>query len=127
MRKNIECDANCEVRSVIRFVNSKMPALLKIMLKSKQLKVIIWMNHQYGVGAEIPRREERRFMMCIERPYAATKTQQTMNKLHSEIFHLLYSPDIPPSDFHLFANLRAFLDGQIFRAMRDLKKLFSLI
>lgn len=49
------------------------------------------------------------------RPHTAQKTQETIDKLHWELLpHPPYSPDLAPSDFHLFGPLKDYLRGQKF-------------
>ena len=44
-----------------------------------------------------------------------------MAKIHEPRNELLpYSPDMVPSDFHLFTKLKVFLDGQRFSTMEEL-------
>ena len=49
------------------------------------------------------------------RPHVANKTVNKLKKLHWEFLeHPPYSPDLSPSDFHLFSSLKKFLTGQRF-------------
>ena len=46
------------------------------------------------------------------RPHSAKKTQDLLGQFNWEIFsHPLYSPDLAPSDFHLFPHLKVHLGG----------------
>lgn len=50
------------------------------------------------------------------RPHTAHDTQQCLMELRWEVFdHPPYSPDLAPSDFHLFKHLKSFLAGKQFR------------
>ena len=57
-------------------------------------------------------------------------TRQKLLQLGWEVLiHLPYSPDIAPSDFHLFRSLQNFLNGKNFNSLedckRDLKQFFA--
>ena len=56
------------------------------------------------------------------RPHSATQTQGLITSFKWEqMDHPLYSPDLVPSDYHLFLHLKKFLGGQQFDDDDDLK------
>ena len=60
------------------------------------------------------------------RPHTARTTLQKISELNWELLpHPAYSPDIAPSDFHLFRALRNFLLGKKLNSKQDVQnKLF---
>jgi histone-lysine N-methyltransferase SETMAR len=51
------------------------------------------------------------------RPHAAARTQAMLQEVGWEVFeHPAYSPDLAPSDFHLFPKLKEFLGGRRFKS-----------
>jgi histone-lysine N-methyltransferase SETMAR len=55
-------------------------------------------------------------------PHVAVTMQEKLRKLRWEILsHPLYSPDLAPSDYHLFRFLQNSLDGRRFIMFEDLK------
>lgn len=60
------------------------------------------------------------------RPHIAKKTFQKLNDLGYEILqHPSYSPDLSPTDFHLFRSLEHKLRNKIFRNLEEFQKMFS--
>uniref|UniRef100_A0A4W6C880 Histone-lysine N-methyltransferase SETMAR n=1 Tax=Lates calcarifer TaxID=8187 RepID=A0A4W6C880_LATCA len=60
------------------------------------------------------------------RPHTAAQTVQTINELGWELFpHPPYSPDLAPSDFHLFGPLKAFTRGTKFESDDEVKSVVS--
>lgn len=56
------------------------------------------------------------------RPHVSVKTIQKLSDMKYELLrHPPYSPDLAPSDFHLFKHLAQFLQGQVFTNQEDLK------
>ncbi|KAJ4434124.1 hypothetical protein ANN_16444 [Periplaneta americana] len=57
------------------------------------------------------------------RPHTAASTRELLDQFGWEIFdHSPYSPDLAPSDFHLFTKLKDFLGGTRFGSDEELKK-----
>jgi histone-lysine N-methyltransferase SETMAR len=51
------------------------------------------------------------------RPHVANRTAARLQSFGWEIMeHAPYSPDLAPSDYHVFGPLKKFLEGQRFRA-----------
>ncbi|XP_050925028.1 histone-lysine N-methyltransferase SETMAR [Lates calcarifer] len=60
------------------------------------------------------------------RPHTAAQTVQTINELGWELLpHPPYSPDLAPSDFHLFGPLKAFTRGTKFESDDEVKSVVS--
>ncbi|CAD5214302.1 unnamed protein product [Bursaphelenchus okinawaensis] len=60
------------------------------------------------------------------RPHAAKKTVAKFRELGYEVLeHPPYSPDLAPTDFHLFKHLSSFLNGRIFKTPDDAKNAFK--
>ena len=56
------------------------------------------------------------------RPHSAKKTQDKINELGWEVLpHPPYSPDVAPSDYHLFRSLQHFLSGEKFQNVEEVK------
>jgi hypothetical protein len=56
------------------------------------------------------------------RPNAAARTQAMLQEFDWEVFeHPVYSPDLAPSDFHLFPKLKEFLGGRRFKSDEEVK------
>jgi histone-lysine N-methyltransferase SETMAR len=57
------------------------------------------------------------------KPHTALVTKQKLKSFGWEVMqHPPYSPDIAPSDYHLFRSLQNNLDGQHFESMDDIQK-----
>ncbi|CAD5210864.1 unnamed protein product [Bursaphelenchus okinawaensis] len=60
------------------------------------------------------------------RPHAAKKTVAKFRELGYEVLERPpYSPDLAPTDFHLFKHLSSFLNGRIFKTPDDAKNAFK--
>ena len=60
------------------------------------------------------------------RPHTAVQTVQTINNLGWELLpHPSYSPDLAPSDFHLFGPLKEFTRGTKFESDDEVKSVVS--
>ena len=56
------------------------------------------------------------------RPHTADRTVQLLQEFHWEIFdHPPYSPDLAPSDYHLFMHLKKWLASQRFETDDELQ------
>ena len=56
------------------------------------------------------------------RPYVSLMTRQKLLQLGWKVqIHLPYSPDVAPSDFHLFRSLQNSLNGKNFNSLEDCK------
>ena len=57
------------------------------------------------------------------RPHAALETRQKIPELGWKILlHPPYSPDLAPSNYHLFLSLQNFLRGKKFKKEEDIKQ-----
>ena len=60
------------------------------------------------------------------RPHCAKRTMEKINELGWEVLpHPPYSPDIAPSDFHLFRSLQHFLCGKKFESLDGIQYAIS--
>ena len=60
------------------------------------------------------------------RPHVAKFTRQTIEELGWEVLpHPAYSPDLAPSDYHLFLGLKTFLREKSFQEPSDLEKVVN--
>jgi len=78
----------------------------------------------YGNGVENLKKGEPTFVMKVDhtaRPHCANVTKD-LKKFNWEVFdHPPYSPDLAPSNFHPFRELKAWLGGQRFAANDELQ------
>ncbi|XP_047366075.1 histone-lysine N-methyltransferase SETMAR-like [Vespa velutina] len=64
----------------------------------------------------------------IEKPHCARQTLEKINELGWEVLpHPTYSPDITPSDLHLFRSLQHFLSGKKFENLDNVQNAISRI
>ena len=62
------------------------------------------------------------FLHDNARPHTAAQTQDLLRKFKWEVFkHPPYSPDLAPSDFHLFTQMKLWLAGWRFMSDGELK------
>ncbi|KAF2361874.1 Transposase type 1 [Trinorchestia longiramus] len=60
------------------------------------------------------------------RPHVARMTVQKLTELGYETLpHPPYSPDLSPTDYHLFKHLSTFLDGETFRSKQEVETTFK--
>ncbi|KAF2364599.1 hypothetical protein FHG87_004649 [Trinorchestia longiramus] len=60
------------------------------------------------------------------RPHVARMTVQKLTELGYETLpHPPYSPDLSPTDYHLFKHLSTFLDGKTFRSKQEVETTFK--
>jgi histone-lysine N-methyltransferase SETMAR len=53
--------------------------------------------------------------LLAQQPYTAAHTRKTHQELKFEVLnHPSYSPDLAPSDFHLFGSLKGAVRGHLF-------------
>ena len=107
MFKKIENAASCEVRAVIKFLNARNVRPCDI---HRQLKEVYGDN---VMDESSVRRWCRNFNLGRENTW----------EFKWETFdHPPYSPDLAPSDFHLFTKLKDFLAGTKFQNDEELKE-----
>jgi len=59
------------------------------------------------------------FLQNNARPHVAARTMDTIQKLKWKVLpHPPYTPDLAPSDYHLFGPLKEHLGGKVFTIMR---------
>ncbi|GFV65531.1 histone-lysine N-methyltransferase SETMAR [Trichonephila clavipes] len=62
------------------------------------------------------------FLLDNARPHTANVTKTLLRGFDWDVFdHPPYSPDLAPSDFHLFLHLKSFLAGKHFNNGKELK------
>jgi histone-lysine N-methyltransferase SETMAR len=129
MNKKIHNPADCEVRSAIRFLNAHNVLLVEFMPRSTT------------INAESYCATLRRLRYAIQNrwwgllssgvlllhdnacPHAAARTQAMLQEFDWEVFeHPAYSPDLAPSDFHLFPKLNEFLGGKRMETDAEVKE-----
>lgn len=69
-------------------------------------------------------REERViFLHDNARPHTSNQTKQMLTNLDWEVLpHPPYSPDIAPSDYHLFRSLKSWLKGKKFDSVEEVRE-----
>ena len=68
-------------------------------------------------------RKDTIFHQDNARPHVSLMTRQKLLQLGWEVLiHLPYSPDIAPSDFHLFWSLQSSLNAKNFNSLEDCKR-----
>ena len=72
---------------------------------------------------ELVNRKHIVFHQDNARPHVSLMTRQKLLQLGWEVLiHMLYSPDIAPSEFHLFWSLQNSLNGKNFNSVEDCKR-----
>lgn len=70
-----------------------------------------------------PRRATVHLLHDNARPHVAKETHKTITELHwNTVPHPPYSPDIAPSDYHLFRHLKSYLRNKTFKNVDDLRR-----
>ena len=83
-----------------------------------QLKAVLDEKH-----LELVNRKRIIFHQDNARPHVSLMTRQNLLQLGWEVLiHLPYSPDIAPSDVHLFRSLQNSLNGKNFHSLEDCKR-----
>lgn len=60
------------------------------------------------------------------RPHVSRKTLQKLNDLGYETLpHPAYSPDLSPTDYHIFKHLDNFIKGRVFKSQTDAETAFN--
>ena len=55
-------------------------------------------------------------------PHVSKNTLQKLEELGWEVLaHPPYSPDLAPSDYHIFRSLKQYLQGKKFKSLNDIK------
>jgi hypothetical protein len=128
MNKKIDNSAECEVRSVIRFLNAQNVLLVEFMLRGTTINAESYCATLRRLRYAI---QNRRLCLLLcgvmllhdnARPHAAARTQAMLQECVWEVFeHPAYSPDFAPSEFHLFPRLKEFLGGRRFKSDETMK------
>ena len=120
--KTIEGAADCEIQSVIHFLNARN------VLPNEILHQICQVYGNNAMSDGMVRKWVRMFNEGREnvhdntRLHSAAQTQDLITSFRLEqMDHPPYTPDLAPSDFHLFLHLKKFLGGKQFDNNGDLK------
>lgn len=82
-------------------------------------------QHLDRCNRALPRRRRRNVILLQDnaRPHVARLTRAKLNELDWELLdHPPYSPDLSPSDFHLFRSMEHFLRNEKFRDINHLRR-----
>ena len=91
---------------------------INAVLYSQQLQRV--QNRLMQIHPGLVNRNRVMFLQDNARPHTAALTQQKLLELHWELLpHPPYSPDIAPTDYHLFCSMEHFLRGKIFNNDAD--------
>ena len=128
MFKKIENSAACEMRSVIRFLNAKnmkLAEILCVQLKRRSERtddsplrhfpcIFLKFHCHFFTKLCLVNLSFGNYVIHYNvRPHTAAATQNLITTFGWEQFdHPPYSPDLAPSDFHLFLYLKSFLAGR---------------
>jgi hypothetical protein len=113
--------ADCEVRSVIRFSNAKnvRPAETHRQLVEVYGEDVVnkWnVCNREGQTCTMMRDLDARLFHDTARPHTAEKTTKLLEKFGWEnLDHHPYSPDLTPSDFHLFPKMKEFWPANVWQ------------
>ena len=125
MAATIDAPVKCDLRSVISFLQAEGSSAAEIHRRMSNVYGENFMSD--GSVREWCRKfKERRTDVHDEgghgRKSVAVATKDLLKKFNWEVFdHPPYSPDLAPSDFHLFRKLKAWLGGQRFAANDELQ------
>jgi hypothetical protein len=115
MCASIENPASCEVRSVIRFLLAENHKPIEIHRRLCK----VYGNNVMSEGGVwqwcIMFKNGRTNVHDNTRPHTANHTRELLDHFGWEVFdHPPYSPDLAPSDYHLFTNMTTWLATQCF-------------
>ncbi|EZA58510.1 Histone-lysine N-methyltransferase SETMAR, partial [Ooceraea biroi] len=110
LKDMIEVDPTLTVREVAERLNVHHSTVVRHLRRlGKVKKLDKWVPH------ELTERE----------PHVAKKTIKKLSELNIEVLpHPPYSPDISPTDYHLFKHLDGFLTGKVFQEEKRVKDAF---
>jgi histone-lysine N-methyltransferase SETMAR len=119
MNKNIDNPADSEVRSVIHFWNTQNVLLVEFMPQGTTINAESYCATLRRLRYAIQNRRwgllSSGVMLLHDnaRPHAAARTQAMLQEFGWEDFeHPAYSPDLAPSDFHLFPKIEGIFGWQ---------------
>ena len=126
MAATIDAPAKCELQSVIRFLQAEGRSAAEIHHRMSKVYSENFMSD--GSVREWCRKFKEGWTDVHDGghdnawPHCANVTKDLLKKFNWEVFdHPPYSPDLAPSDFHLFRELKAWLGGQRFAANDELQ------
>jgi histone-lysine N-methyltransferase SETMAR len=116
MNKKIDNPADCEMRSAIRFLNAQNVLLVEFMPQGTTINAESYCATLRRLRYAIQNRRRGILSSSVmllhdnAHLHTAARTQAMLQEFGWEIFeHPAYSPDLAPSDFHLFPKLKEFL------------------
>jgi histone-lysine N-methyltransferase SETMAR len=128
INNKIDNPADCEVRFVIRFLNAQNILSVEFMPQSITINAESYCATLRHLRYAIKNRRRGLMssgMMLLHdnaRPHAAARTQAMLQECVWEDFdHPVCSPDLVPSDFHFYTQLKEFLGGRRFKSDEEVK------
>ncbi|XP_068207786.1 histone-lysine N-methyltransferase SETMAR-like [Palaemon carinicauda] len=126
MEPAIAVTARCEIRSVIRFLNAQKLRPIEIHRQLEEVygKACISVQHvgkwcrEFSEGRTDVHDEQR-----SGRPSVSDEVVAKIERILLD--HAPYSPDLAPTDFHLFPKLKQHLGGQRFNTDEEVKEAVS--
>lgn len=119
LRERVEANPSLTVRKMSQGLNvapSTTWRHLKAINKVKKLNK--WVPHELSASQRLKRME-------ATRPHVSRVTTQKLNQLgYESLPHPPYSPDLSPTDYHLFFHLNVFVRGKIFGEQKDAENAF---
>jgi histone-lysine N-methyltransferase SETMAR len=110
---------------LIVFWNRNGPLHWDLLPAGETINAERYCEHLDRCNQALPRRHRRNVILLHDnaRPHIARLTQAKLTELHWErLDHPPYSPDLSPSDYHLFRSLEHFLSEQRFRNIEHLRR-----
>ncbi|EYC28331.1 hypothetical protein Y032_0008g97 [Ancylostoma ceylanicum] len=73
-------------------------------------------------SCEVATQKAKKFFSSWTRPHISKKSSEKLNDLGIELVpHPPYSPDLAPSDYHVFRSIQSFFAGKKFRDRAEVK------
>lgn len=110
---------------LIVFWNREGPIHWDLLEAGETINAELYCEHLESCNQALPRRRRRNVILLQDnaRPHVARLTQAKLAELNWEwLDHPPYSPDLSPSDFHLFRSLEHWLSKNEFRNIRHLRR-----
>jgi histone-lysine N-methyltransferase SETMAR len=128
MNTKIDNPADCEVRSAIHFLYAQNVLLVEVMQRGTTINAESYCATLRRLRYAIQNRRRGLLSSGVmhvhdnARLHDAARTQAMLQEFGWEVFERpAYSPDLVPSDFHLFPKLKEFLGGRRFKSDEEVK------